>query len=152
MNHKNWLSPFRDDFLDDNRYMGIMPRYFEDFFSLANRQFGPSIDLHETDNEVVLHADIPGVKREDLDITVDEHSVILKGETKHEGERESKGYHLSERKYGSFYRTIPLPAEVVSEQAIAKYKDGVLELRIPKVETSAKKGFKPRIETDYEKH
>ena len=74
--------------------------------------------------------------------------VIFKGETKRDETRNEKGYHLTERRYGSFYRTIPLPAEVKSEAAKARYTNGVLELRIPKVETAKKRGFKPHIEAD----
>jgi HSP20 family protein len=74
--------------------------------------------------------------------------IILKGETNRGETREEKGYHLTERRYGSFYRTIPLPAEVKSDQAKAKYKNGVLQLHVPKVETAAKRGFKPKIESD----
>ena len=104
--------------------------------------------MKETEQEIILHADIPGVNQEDLDITVDENLVILKGETKREQNREEKGYHLMERRYGSFYRTIPLPIEVKPDQAVAHYKNGVLELRIPKAETAGRRGFKPKIVPD----
>ena len=122
----------------------IVPRNLNELF--RGGSFGPSVDLKETEQEIILKADIPGVNQEDLDITVDENAVILKGETKQEESREEKGYHLSERRYGSFYRTISLPAEVKSEEATARYKNGVLELRIPKVETVKKQGFKPKID------
>ncbi|TCL54749.1 heat shock protein Hsp20 [Hydrogenispora ethanolica] len=146
MENKNWLSPFGNDLWSDRFFNQLVPRGINDFFKGGN--FGPSVDLRETDREIILHADIPGVNREDLDITVDENVVILKGEIKKDETRTEKGYHLSERRYGSFYRTIPLPAEVHSEQATARYKDGVLELRIPKMEATTKRGFKPRIEAD----
>lgn len=146
MENKNWLSPFGNDFWGDRFFNQLVPRTFNDFFRTGN--FGPSVDLRETDNEIVLHADIPGVNREDLDITVDENMVILKGETKRDQTREERGYHLTERRYGSFYRTIPLPVEVKSDQAVAHYKNGVLELRVPKVETAARRGFKPKIQSD----
>jgi HSP20 family protein len=144
MENKNWLSPFSNDFWGDR----FFPKIFNDFYRGGN--FGPSVDLKETDKEIILHADIPGVNQEDLDITVDENVVILKGETKRDETREEKGYHFTERRFGSFYRTIPLPVEVKSEQAVARYKNGVLELRVPKVEHTVKRGFKPRFESgDY---
>ncbi len=146
MENKNWLSPFGNEFWGDRFFNQLAPRTFNDFFKTSS--FGPSVDLKETDNEIILHADIPGVNHEDLDITVDENMVILKGETKRDQTHEEKGYHLTERRYGSFYRTIPLPVEVKSDQAAARYKNGVLELRIPKVETAARRGFKPTIESD----
>jgi HSP20 family protein len=146
MENKNWLSPFNNDFWGDRFFNQLIPRDFNEFFRRGN--FGPSVDLKETDHEIILHADIPGVNQEDLDITVDENVVTLKGEAKRDETREEKGYHLTERRYGSFYRTIPLPVEVKSDQAVARYKNGVLELRMPKVETTARRGFKPRIESD----
>ena len=149
MENKNWLSPFNGDWWGDRFFNHLVPRTFNDFFRAGS--FGPSVDLRETENEVILEADLPGVSREDLDITVDEDAVILKGEIKRDVTREEKGYHLTERRYGSFYRTIPLPVEVKSEQASARYKNGVLELRIPKMEPAARRGFKPKIESDEHK-
>ncbi len=144
MENKNWLSHFGNDFWGDRFLNQIFPRNFNDL--LRGGSFGPSVDLKETEQEIILKADIPGVNQEDLDITVDENVVTLKGETKQDESREEKGYHLTERRYGSFYRTIPLPAEVKTEEATAHYKNGVLELRIPKIETHKKQGFKPKIE------
>lgn len=146
MEHKNWLSPFNNDFFNDHFFNQMIPSKFGEFFRTGN--LGPSVDLQETDTDFILKADIPGVKQEDLDITVDENVIILKGETKRDEVHEEKGYHMTERRYGSFYRTIPLPSEVKSDQAVAKYKNGVLELRVPKAETTTKRGFKPRIESD----
>jgi HSP20 family protein len=145
MENKNWLSPMNNDFWGD-RFFNQLPKEFHDLFRTGN--FGPSVDLKETDHEFILHADIPGINQEDLDITVDETAVILKGETKRDESRDEKGYHLTERRYGSFYRTIPLPAEVKSDQATAHYKNGVLELHVPKSEPTAKRGFKPKIESE----
>lgn len=146
MSNRNWLSPFNNDFGEDRFFHQLIPKTFNNFFRSGN--FGPSVDLQETDNEIILHADIPGVNHEDLDITVEEKMITLKGETKHDQSREDKGYHLIERHYGSFYRTIPLPVEVKSEQATAHYRNGVLELRVPKIEPASRRGFKPKIESD----
>ncbi len=146
MEHKNWLSPFNNDFFNDRSFNQMIPRNFSEFF--RNGNLGPSVDLREADAEFILKADIPGVKQEDLDITVDEDVIILKGETQKDEVREEKGYHMTERRYGSFYRAIPLPSGVKSDQAVAKYKNGVLELRVPKAEAATKRGFKPRIESD----
>lgn len=146
MDNRNWLSPFNNDFWGDRFFNQMMPKAFGDLLRTGN--FGPSIDVKETDDEIILQADIPGVNREDLDITVEDNVVILKGETKRDETREEKGYHLSERRYGSFYRTVPLPMEVKSDQATARYRNGVLELRVPKAETAKRRGFKPKIESD----
>lgn len=71
MENKNWLSPFGQDFFGDRFLNTLVPRNFGDFFKTGN--FGPSVDLKETDKEIILHADIPGVNQEDLDITIDEN-------------------------------------------------------------------------------
>ncbi len=144
MENKNWLSPFSSNFWGDRFLNQVIPRNLNDL--LGGDGFGPSVDLKETEQEIILKADIPGINQEDLDITVSENTVTLKGEIKLDESREEKGYHLTERRYGSFYRTIPLPTEVKSEEATARCKNGVLELRIPKVQTTKKQGFKPKIE------
>ncbi|NLY90226.1 MAG: Hsp20/alpha crystallin family protein [Firmicutes bacterium] len=146
MENHNWLSPINNDFWGDRFFNQFLPRTFSDFF--RGGPPGPSVDLKETDQEIILEADLPGVNREDLDLTVDDQVVILKGETKRDETKEERGYHLTERRYGSFYRTIRLPVEVKAEQATARYRNGVLEVRIPKADSAKKRGFKPRIEGD----
>lgn len=146
MDNKNWLSPFHHDFWGDRFFNHLIPKSFNNFLKIDN--FGPSVDLRETDNEIILRADIPGVSPQELDITVDENVIILKGEIKQDQDRNEKGYHITERRYGSFYRTIPLPVAVKSDQSTARYKNGVLELRVPKAEPSVQRGFKPKIESD----
>jgi HSP20 family protein len=150
MHRRYWLSPLQNnDFWEPSKIFNhFFPQNYQDFW--GRNDFGPSIDLQETERAIIIKADLPGVNQEDLDITVDEHNVHLKGELRQEENRDEKGYHLTERRYGSFYRTIALPTEVVSEQATASYKNGVLELNIPKAEKITR-GFKPHIETD-EKH
>jgi HSP20 family protein len=146
MENKSWPGPLNNDFWGDRFFSQLAPRSYQEFFKTGS--LGPSVDLRETDHEFILHADIPGVNQEDLDITVEETGVIMRGETRRDEIRDEKGYHLTERRYGSFYRTIPLPAEVQAEAAVARYKNGVLELRLPKVETVKRRGFKPKIELD----
>jgi len=148
LEHRNWLSPVNNDLWGDRFFNQLFPRGFGDFF--RGTGFGPSVDLKETDQEIILQADLPGVNREDLEVTVDHHQVILRGETKRDETKEERGYHLTERRYGSFYRVIQLPVEVKAEQARAKYHNGVLEVRIPKAESAKNRGFKLKIEgTDH---
>jgi HSP20 family protein len=144
--NRNWLSPHDNDFWGERFFNQLIPRTFGEFFRPA--ALGPSVDLKETDQEIILEADLPGMNKEDLDLTVDDHVVILKGETKRDETKEERGYHLTERRYGSFYRAIQLPVEVKADQATARYRQGVLEVRIPKADTAKKRGFKPRIEGD----
>ena len=147
MERKSWLTPFNNnDFWEPGRVLNqFFPRSLRDLWE--RKDFGPSIDMRETEKEIIIKADLPGVNQEDLDITVDEQTVYLKGEIKHEEDCSEKGYHMTERRYGSFFRTVPLPSEVLSKEAKARYKNGVLELAIPKAEKTTR-GFRPRIETD----
>ncbi len=96
----------------------------------------PPVDIYETDLDVVVKAELPGVNKEDIDVTIKENSVHLKAERKEEREDKTESIHRVERFYGRIERVIPLPAEVKPEEAKAEYKDGVLEIRIPKVKVS----------------
>jgi HSP20 family protein len=92
----------------------------------------PRVDVVDRGTEVVVRAEVPGVDKKDLDVTVTEDAVTIKGATRHE-EKEQKGdYYRREISAASFARTVPLPADVDGTQAKAEFKDGVLELVIPK--------------------
>jgi HSP20 family protein len=94
--------------------------------------WNPGIDLQENDDELILSADIPGFEPQDLEITVKGNVVILKGDSQRETLREQPGYYCAARCRHSFYRTIPLPAWVKSEQTVAQCNNGVLELKMIK--------------------
>ncbi len=94
----------------------------------------PAVQMFETDHEVVVRAELPNIDPKQVDITVTSDAITLRGQTKHEEERERRNYYLRERRYGSFTRTLPLLTEVKSADAQASYKDGVLEVKIPKSE------------------
>lgn len=107
----------------------------------------PRVDVYQTDNEVVATAELPGItSKEDVEVVVTPDSLTIKGEFKRAQEVREEDYYHSERYYGSFSRTIPLPVEVKADQAKAKLKDGVLEVRIPKAEAGKQKGFQVPIE------
>ena len=95
----------------------------------------PACDIHETENEVIVRADVPGVEPEDLEVYSTADSLILRGETRQDEERQNRGYHRSERRYGRFERILPLPAEVDRDKIQASFRNGVLEIRLPKTET-----------------
>lgn len=99
----------------------------------------PRVDVIERDNEVVVKAEMPGVDKDDLDVSVTDTSVTIKGETSHEEKEEKGDYFRSEIHRGSFSRTVALPADVDSDKATATFRDGILELTIPKVEKSKRK-------------
>jgi HSP20 family protein len=96
--------------------------------------WAPDVDIKETDKEVVLKADLPGMKMEDIDVSADEDQLVIKGERKEEKEEKEKGYIRVERSYGSFYRSFNIGVPVKSDQIKATYKDGVLEINLPKAE------------------
>ncbi|MBI2083814.1 MAG: Hsp20/alpha crystallin family protein [Deltaproteobacteria bacterium] len=91
-----------------------------------------SVDVSETDREVVIAADLPGMDKEDLDVTVTRDRLIIKGEKKEEREEKNKGYFRKERFFGTVYREIPLPCEVLTDKAGAEFKKGVLYISLPK--------------------
>jgi HSP20 family protein len=97
--------------------------------------FAPSVDVVETDKEVKVTAELPGMEAEDVDVTVSHGTLTLKGEKKEEHEEEGEGYYRSERSYGSFQRSIPLPTTVETEQAEAAFEKGVLTVTFPKTVT-----------------
>jgi HSP20 family protein len=106
----------------------------------------PSVDIYDEKESVVVKAEIPGVRKEELEVNVTEDAVTISGEKKKEEKKEEKDYYRLERSYGSFRRSFPLPADVDSSKAKAKFKDGVLEVTIPKTEKAKKKEIKVTVE------
>lgn len=124
------LSALRRDvnrLLDD--FLGDGPFHFE-----REGTFSPNIEVSDTKEAVVVKAQMPGVSQDNLQVSVTDGTLTLKGEIKEEEKKEEKNYYRREFRYGSFARTIPLPAAVQSEKAEAKLKDGVLEITMPKSE------------------
>ena len=94
--------------------------------------FGPSTDVTETDKGVDVSIELPGMTEKDIDISLTSDAMTIRGEKKIEHEEERKGVYMSERSYGSFYRTVPLPAGVDADKADATFKNGVLTVTLPK--------------------
>ncbi len=104
----------------------------------------PDVDIMETDSELVITTDMPGLNKDDIQIKVSEDSIEISSEVKREEKEEEKGYIRRERVYRKFYRKLPLPTAVDAEKAKASYKNGVLEVRLPKKEE--KKSFTVEIQ------
>lgn len=117
---RSWLRPWHLDW----------PSFPE--FALPELK-APKVDVIDRDGEVVIKAEIPGVDKKDLDISVGDDSVTIKGETRKEEKEENGDYYRCEISRGSFSRTVALPAAVDGVKAAATFKDGILELTIPKV-------------------
>ncbi len=100
--------------------------------SLAPSAWAPTMDIFEKDGSLVVKAELPGVKKEDIDINLEEGDLVVRGERKAESEVKEEDYYRVERSFGSFYRRIPLPFEVKPEQITANYADGLLEVHVPR--------------------
>lgn len=125
----------------------LLSRFFggEGLPALFQRGFSPTIDISETDREITVKAEIPGMDSKDLDISIAGAVLTIKGEKKAEKEEKGEAFHRVERSFGAFSRSFTLPCEVEEDKITAEYKDGVLSLKIPKAESAQKKTIK--IET-----
>jgi HSP20 family protein len=114
---------------------------FESRFLMPWRleQFEPAVDIAEDENAYIVKASMPGVKPEDVEVTLQNNVLTIKGEAKEDKEIKEPNYHLRERRYGSFMRSLSLPASVKAEKIEAKHEDGVLVVRLPKTEADKPK-------------
>ncbi|MDQ7055352.1 MAG: Hsp20/alpha crystallin family protein [Persephonella sp.] len=94
--------------------------------------WNPRVDIYEKDNKLIIEAEIPGAKKEDVEVKIKDNAVVIRGEVKKEEEEKEKTYYRSERFYGVFERVIPLPVEVKTEEAKATFENGILKVEIPK--------------------
>lgn len=143
-----WLTPFED-----------MEHMFEEFF---RRPFGrpwlpglrwgeavlpsPSVDIFEEGEDIVVKGELPGMEKENVEVNITDDTITISGEKKKEEKVEKKNYYRLERTSGSFSRSFTLPAEVQVDSAKASFKNGILEVRIPKTEEAKKKSQKVKIE------
>src|SRR5882672_7479989 len=100
------------------------------------RPWSPSVDIFETENELILKADLPDVKLEDIEVRVENQTLTVKGERKFEKDESNKGFHRIERSYGVFERAFTVPASVDAEKVAAEYANGVLIVKLPKKEAA----------------
>ena len=131
-----------------------MDRLFEDSFirprgwlTAADGMGMLPLDVYESDDEVAVRASIPGVNSDDIDISVMGTTLTIKGEKSEDREEKKGNYHLRERHYGAFQRSVNLPSQVNVDRAKAEFKDGVLTLTLPKVEAAKPKSIK--VKTGY---
>jgi HSP20 family protein len=115
-----------------------MDRLFDDAFtrplSMSGVSTMPAIDLYQTNDEVVVKASLPGLKTEDVQITVTEDILTLRGEFKQEDVQSEATYHIREQRFGSFERSIMLPTDVQTEKAKADFENGILTITLPKAD------------------
>ena len=108
---------------------GLMPRGFNELAAWT-----PQIEMFERENQLVIRADLPGLKTDDVQIELRDDSVVIQGERQEERKEEREGFYTTERTYGRFYREIPLPEGADTDEATATFRDGVLEITIPRRE------------------
>lgn len=144
-----------DPFGELQRVRDDVGRIFGRFFpweSRADELFpglrSPVVDVKETETHYVVSAEIPGVEPQDLDVTVTDEALTLRGEVRERTEQNETGYRRVERRYGAFHRTIPFPSPVDAKQATAEYINGVLEVRLPKADPAKGKGIRLPVSTE----
>jgi HSP20 family protein len=106
----------------------------------------PTLDISETKNEYVVKAELPGMDPKEIDISLTNDLLTIKGEKKQEKEEKEENYHLIERSYGSFTRSVRLPGQVQSDKINANFKNGILKVTLPKTEEAKKKEIKIKVE------
>ena len=109
-------------------------------------EFSPSVDIFEEGNEVIIKAELPGMNKDDIDVNISDDVITISGEKKSEERVEKKDYFRIERSHGSFSRSMTLPSEIQTDKVKAVFKDGVLEVRIPKSESAIQKVKKVKID------
>jgi HSP20 family protein len=137
--------PFRDLVTTQDRLNRLFNETMGRFWGDEGMRAGnwvPAVDIYETEQNVVLKAELPGVDPKEVEVTVHDGALYLKGERKYEKEVKEENYHHVERAYGSFARSLTLPASIDQEKVEAEFKDGVLTLTMPKREEAKAKKIK----------
>ena len=115
-------------------FSSMLDRFFDDAVMKSNVRFTPSVDISEDDKSYGIHVSLPGIKKEDIHLDIDQNSIVVSGERKFEKKEEGKTFHRVETQYGSFTRSFNLPDDVEPENIEAKFNDGVLDISLPKSE------------------
>lgn len=153
------VAPWRP-FAGLGRWERDMDRMMEDFFGRRMRPWWPerlfrpeememtlpSVDLFEDKDDVVVKAELPGIEKDNIEVNVTDHILTIKGEKKKEEEIKEENYYRAERSYGTFVRSLELPKDVQSDKVKASFKDGILEVRMPKTEEAKAKEIKVKVE------
>ena len=118
------------------------------FFNTSNRQglWSPRVEAFQNGDRFTVRADLPGLKKEDVQVDMTDDALTIRGERRAEHEEERDGYFRSEREYGQFHRTIPLPEGVIGESAKASFRDGVLEITMQAAPSEANRGRRLEIQ------
>lgn len=125
--------------LMSKNFSDIMDEFFNDVVRTNRDSFVPGIDISETDNQFLITAELPGMSKDDIDISLDNGRLSISGERKFEKEEEGKKFHRVETRYGSFNRSFQLPDNIDEESIKATYENGLLNISLDKSEDKVKK-------------
>jgi HSP20 family protein len=142
------------------RRVNDLERLMDEFFDRRTRAWWPErwslpavldieppvVDLYADKDDLVVKAELPGIEKQDIEVNVTDHTLTIKGEKKKAEEIEEEKYYQSERSFGSFHRSLELPSDIQAEKAKASFKNGILEVRLPKSEVAKAKEIKVPVE------
>src|SRR5690349_11992912 len=143
-----------DPFRELNQITDRMNRLFQDTYgtnqgrseeSLAQMNFVPPVDIYEDEHNVTLKLEVPGIDQKDIDVRLENNTLVVRGERKFEKDEKEENFHRIERRYGSFYRAFTLPNTVDSENVNANYDNGVLTIKLAKKAEAKPKQIKVNI-------
>ncbi|MCB1143292.1 MAG: Hsp20/alpha crystallin family protein [Leptospiraceae bacterium] len=147
--------PYRDPFYELHRDMNqLFQSFFQDwnisdpYSETSMGRFAPRINVSETDKEIRIEAELPGIDEKEIDVQLKDDVLIIKGEKKSEQKEERENYYVMESSYGSFYRSIQLPDEIDKNKIDAHFKNGIMKITIPKLETASNSQKKIPIRTN----
>jgi HSP20 family protein len=137
-----------------------MDRMLDDFFGRRTRLWWPErwfraddmevkppiVDVFEEKDDIVVKAELPGMEKDNIEVNLTAHTLTIKGEKKKEDEIKEENYYRAERSYGSFLRTLDLPKDVRADKVKASFKNGILEIRMPKTEEAKTKEVKVKVD------
>lgn len=141
------MQDLMDMWLDDMFESSLMARIRP--FEWRTQEFGPTVDVIEREDKIIVNAEVPGMNPEDIDISMSGNAISISGEKRSETEQEMEGRRYSERSYGSFCRVIPVPPDVDRDKVEASFKHGLLTLTIPKSQTAVQRTKRIAIKTEF---
>ncbi len=139
------LTPLAEMQREFNRMFDFSLRRWGLGFGDGGEWFSPVVDVMEDADNVIVKAELPGLSKDDVQVTLQDNRLILKGEKKHESERRGWNYYQHESSYGAFSRVIELPSYIDARKAEARFKNGVLEITLPKTEEAKSKVVEVKI-------
>ena len=121
------------------RFSDWLDEFFDEAFNLSSGTFVPEINVYETDKNFEITAELPGMRKEDIEISMEDHTLTISGERKAHREENGRKYHRVESRFGRFSRSLPLPNIIDAENVEANYENGVLTVTVPKLKEKAGK-------------